>query len=508
MKARLLPWTVLGLAVSIFLTGCEDRTAKSHAGHAHEKQSQAQVASSDKCVHGAPKAKCFICDPALRDPKRLWCNEHARYEDRCWKCHPEAQEKNRLYCEEHGLYEDECFICHPEAVSSKVSANNAHAEPPGHGRSHGGDLQCREHNVLEAECGICRPEAVATLKPGESLKVRLPSAESGDITGITTSPAEERQLAAKIECLAEITYNQNKYAHLTSPVGGIVQETLADLGTQVQAQQVVAKVWSAEIAQAVARAVLTHQTLDRERRLRAERVTAQKDLDEAEAAHRSACQQLRTLGFSEEQVEELAHKPDQSVLLEVRAPFAGEIVERSAVQGSMIEPGKPLFVLTDRSTMSATLAIPEAALAKVRPGSPVEIRVQSMDRKYRGVIRWISPEVDPRTRMAVARAEVENPDGTLKARMFARAVIETGAPEAAVVVPTEAIQWVDGIPLVFVKAGEDLYLARRIRQGERTGSVLSIVEGLKAGEQVVVSRGFPLKSQLLLSRLGAGCADD
>ncbi len=61
-----------------------------------------------------------------------------------------------------------------------------------------------------------------------------------------------------------------------------------------------AKIWSASIAEAVAKAVLSHQTLDRERKLRADRVTSQAALEEAEATHRAACQQLRTLGFTEE----------------------------------------------------------------------------------------------------------------------------------------------------------------------------------------------------------------
>ena len=66
-----------------------------------------------------------------------------------------------------------------------------------------------------------------------------------------------------------------------------------------------AKIWSASIAEAVAKAVLSHQTLDRERKLRADRVTSEKDLQQAEAEHRAACQQLRTLGFTEEQIDAL-----------------------------------------------------------------------------------------------------------------------------------------------------------------------------------------------------------
>lgn len=386
---------------------------------------------------------------------------------------------------------------------------HSHADHSHSDDAHGGGLMCGEHGVLEADCGICRPEAVELLRPGESLKVRLPSTGSAELAGIRFAPVKQGWGGGEIECLAEIGYNENKIAKISSPVGGTIQEIMVETGTRVEQGQVVARVWSAAIAEAVARAVLTHQTLDRERRLRAQRVTAQKDLDEAEAAHRGACQQLRTLGFSEARIEELANKPEQSVLLELRAPFAGEVVDRSAVQGALIEPGKPLITVVDRSVMWAVLNIPETALTRIEPGLAVRLSVGSLgERTFRGILRWISPEIEPRTRMAQARAEVPNPNGALKARMFARAVVELGGEEASWIAPSGAVQFVDGIPMVFLKESPDLYLARRVRLGPRISEGWSILEGVNPGDEVAVAGAFPLKSQLLLSRLGAGCADD
>ena len=101
---------------------------------------------------------------------------------------------------------------------------------------------------------------------------------------------------------AELAFNQNTPAQVAAPVGGIVQEVSVDLGCKVAEHQVVAKIWSAAIAEGVAKAVLTHQTLERERKLRAERVSSEKDWQQAEAEHRAACQQARTLGFTEEDI--------------------------------------------------------------------------------------------------------------------------------------------------------------------------------------------------------------
>src|SRR5512137_308560 len=303
-------------------------------------------------------------------------------------------------------------------------AGHNHGEVPAETKAPSGKKMCAEHNVPLEECGICRPLLAGTLKPGESAKVRLASNESADIAGVQTAAPIVGTIADAVECYAELTFNQNKLAQIAAPVGGIIQEVPVDLGSKVEEKQVVAKIWSASIAEAVAKAVLSHQTLDRERKLRAERVTSEKDLQQAEAEHRAACQQLRTQGFTEEQIEELVGKPQEQVLMEVRAPFAGEIVERTAVRGARVEAGKSLFTLADRSVMWAMLNIPESALARVKVGQTVELRLESLPgQTFIGKLTWIGAEVDEKSRMARARAEVPNPDGLLKARMFAQARI-------------------------------------------------------------------------------------
>jgi membrane fusion protein, heavy metal efflux system len=372
----------------------------------------------------------------------------------------------------------------------------------------GGVKMCEEHGLPEPECAICHPEKAAKLKPGEGTKVRLPAADSATLVGVETAQATVGTVSGGVDCYAELAFDQNKLAQIAAPVGGIVQTVEADLGSKVEERLCVAKLWSATIAEAMAKAVLTHQTLERERKLRAERVTSEKDLQQAEAEHRAACQQARTLGFSEEDIDRLAGKPNEPVYLEVRAPFAGEIVERTAVRGALVEAGKPLFTVADRSVMWAMLNIPEAALGRVKLGQKVELRVESLPGKtFTGKLTWIAAEVDEKSRMARARAEVPNPDGVLKAKMFARARILIAGTGTAVVVPASAIYALEGKPFVFVKLADDLYETRAVRTGVKYDGRLEVVEGLKPQEVVVVNHGFAIKSQWLSSRMGAGCAD-
>lgn len=368
---------------------------------------------------------------------------------------------------------------------------------------------CAEHGVPEAECAVCKPELAAKLKPGESMKVRLPSANSAIIVGVQTATAETGAIAESVECVAEVSFNQNKLAQIAAPVSGIIQSVDVDLGTLVEEKQLVAKIWSAAIAEAVAKSVLTHQTLDREKKLHAARVTSEQALQEAEATHRAACQQARTFGFSEEQIDELGRRPNDPVYLEVRAPFGGEIVERTAVRGALVEAGKPLFTVADRSKMWAMIQLPESALARVKVGQTVELRVDSLPGKtFTGQLTWIGAGVDERTRMARARAEFANPDGLLKDKMFTTARILTREVKSALLVPASAIQRIEGRPYVFVKLGVDLFDARAVQLGARFDGRLELIAGVKSLEQIAVRHAFAIKSAMLMSRLGAGCADD
>lgn len=416
-----------------------------------------------------------------------------------------------------------CQLLPVLAVVALVAACSKENEPSGHGdddgHGHGeakahtatkdGVTMCTEHGVPEEACGVCKPGLATTLKPGESAKVRLPSGDSAAMAGVETATPTVGPISDAVECYAELAYNQNKLAQITAQVGGIVQEVEVDLGSNVVENQTVAKIWSAAIAEMVAKAVLTHQTLDRERKLRSERVTSEKDLQQAEADHRAACQQARTLGISEEDIGRMEQKSNDPVYLEVRAPFAGEIVERMAVRGALVEAGKPLFVLADRSTMWATLNIPESDLARVKVGQTVELRVESLPgRTFEAKLTWIAAEVDEKSRMARARAEVANPDGILRANMFAQARILTRSADGAVLLPSSSIQRIEGNDFVFVKLEEDLFDARAVRVGAKFDGKVEILEGLKPEEIVAVNHSFPLKSAFLISRLGAGCADD
>ncbi len=488
-------------ATIVLLWGCSDRSARPPA------KSETKTAAATCAAHGAPKDLCYRCDPSLRDPGRLWCAEHDRYEDRCWECHPELRDSKRPWCERHALYEDECFLCHPEVRR----AAGPSAVP-----------QCAEHGVREDECGICHPELLAQKRPGDGLKVRLPSPTSADKAGIEVRTSGEDRRLEGIECVAELAFDQNKLAEITPLTDGVVTAIEVDLGRHVGRGDLLARVASAAVSEAQAAYLraradeqLRRSTLERRRALHAERIGTEQDVQEAEAAHKSstaavreAGQHLRVLGLTDAQLERLASEQTTPGDLEIRAPFAGEIVERAVVHGARVEAGRRLFLLADTRTLWAMVSIPESELARAKVGQSVRITVTSLPgQTFVGRLTWLAPQVDERTRMARGRVEVPNVDGQLKAQMFAQAWIVTADAGRAVIVPRSAVQSVAGDTIVFVRAAADLFDARRVQVGAQRGDQVEILAGLGSTEPVVVVGSFALKSQLLLSRLGAGCSD-
>ena len=450
--------------------------------------------------HECYEDMCFMCHPELRQQGRLWCKGHDRYEDRCFACHPELNDPNRILCEKHFLFEDECFLCRPELNSGTTPPAEASAPLR---------LMCNEHGVFEDECGICHPERAAIIVPGQGLKVRFASSDAAAKAGIRTEKPRLLSLRAGVDCYAEIQFNQNKLAEIVGQVDGIIHAVEVDLGDRVSEGEVLAVIRSATIGEAVAKARLAKQTVDRERKLHADLITSEKDLQEAEAVYQSAYETMRTLGFEKAQIEEMFGKSTGLAMLELRAPFAGEIVHRNAVKGALKEAGKLLFTLADRSSVWAMLNIPERQLVEIRVGQEVVLQVDALpDRTFSGTLTWIAAQLDDRTRMVRARAEVQNSDGALRARMFAHARILTTDAENALSVPKSAIQHIDGRPMVFTQIANDLYEARPVLLGAQRNGSVEILDGIGSEDLVVTANGFIAKSQLLLSRLGAGCVDE
>ena len=122
--------------------------------------------------------------------------------------------------------------------------------------------------------------------------------------------------------------------------------------------------------------------------------------------------------------------------------------------------------MSDLSTLWALAEIDETALSHVKAGRPVEVRVSAYpDEAFPGTIAWVADTINPKTRRVTVRCALPNPVGRLKPEMYATVTLGEGEPRPVVLVPSEAVQDIDGKPVVFVEDGQGRYRRRDVTVG-------------------------------------------
>jgi RND family efflux transporter MFP subunit len=169
------------------------------------------------------------------------------------------------------------------------------------------------------------------------------------------------------------------------------------------------------------------------------------------------------------------------------SPIDGVVRERHAFAGEYRAAGTPIVTVVRLHPLRLQLAVPERAAHEVRVGQVVKVAVEGDRTVYDGRLVRLSPAISEGNRTLPVEAEVPNPAGQLRPGSFARADIVTSeAP--ALVVPVEALITFAGVEkLLVVKDGRAKEV--RVRTGRRAGGRVEVIDGLAAGDLVIVEPG-------------------
>jgi multidrug efflux pump subunit AcrA (membrane-fusion protein) len=173
----------------------------------------------------------------------------------------------------------------------------------------------------------------------------------------------------------------------------------------------------------------------------------------------------------------------------IRAPFAGQVKERTVTQGQYLKVQTPVMTIVNVDPLRMRLKVPEKMAAWVRAGQLVTVSVEAYaGRAFTGAISRVNPSVDQQTRSFEVEALIENHDGALKPGFFVKASIPSDNVVNAVFVPQEALVYVYGVYKVFVVEGDTLK-EREVKIGGRSGEETEILEGVNEGERIAVPAG-------------------
>ena len=341
---------------------------------------------------------------------------------------------------------------------------------------------------------------------------------------IRTAAATKRVLPAELLTTGQVDFEQDRLAHVTPRIPGRVDNVQADLGDKVKKGQVLAVIDSIELGQAKsaylqakAQEELARQNSEREEGLFAERISSEKEMLAARAAHleaiarlRNSEETLRLYGIPDEQIRTLTYEAGQTSLLPVRAPLSGRVVEKHVIVGELVTPERSMFTIADLGHVWIWIDVYERDLRHVHLEDDVAVAADAYpDELFHGKVSYLSDQVDADTRTVRARIDVDNPGHKLRPGMFARVTLtdphfDSTNLEPSLVVPAGAVQRDGEEFVVFVAHENNRFERHEVEVGRTAGGFAEILSGLAPGDTVVVEGGFLLKSEASKEQMGAG----
>jgi membrane fusion protein (multidrug efflux system) len=278
---------------------------------------------------------------------------------------------------------------------------------------------------------------------------------------------------------------------VTAKVAGVISEIGFEEGQKVKTGDILVQMDAAE-----RRAAIEQATAE------ANRAVAQKNeiairLERAQALNRTGAGTSAQVEDLTAQIKSLegalasaqAQRKAAEARLEeltIRAPFAGRVGTRSVSLGAYIAPGTRITSLDDLSRIRLDFAVPENLLGRLELGQTVNATSAAYrERTFKGKVATIDPRVDQPTRTVRLTAEFDNPDEALKPGMFLSVILEVTNKSDAVVVQEEAIVS-EGLRHIVYPVKDNKVERRVITIGQRQGGKVEVVEGLQAGETIVV----------------------
>jgi len=240
-------------------------------------------------------------------------------------------------------------------------------------------------------------------------------------------------------------------------------------------------------------------------------VTAQQELLETAATKESqpalyeaSRDKLRQWKLTEKQIAAIETSGKVKTEFEVLANATGIVSARRVNNGDYISPGTVLFDVADLSHVWIMFDAYESDLPYLKQSQEIAFTIQAMPgTNYSGKINFIDPVLDPNTRIARVRIEINNPGGKLKPEMFATGIVKADLNEYKdkLVIPSTAVLWTGKRSVVYVKqtkTTEFIFKIREIELGPMLGNSYVVMNGLNDGEEIVTEGAFSVDASAQL----------
>jgi len=319
-------------------------------------------------------------------------------------------------------------------------------------------------------------------------------------SGVRTTAAILTTLSRSVRTVGRVTFDEKRVTRLHPKYDGWVEKMFIDTtGEKVSKNSMLMSIYAPQLVATQEEYLLA---LNNAQMLKDSPFPDVRN--GAKSLLRSAHERLELLDMPSHQIQKLKETRKVMKAVHIHSPFGGIVMKIGARDGQRITPDTELYMVADLSRVWVIVDLYEDDLPWVREGDVAEMRVSGIPgRTFSGVVSYIYPYLEAKTRTVKMRLEFDNPELALKPDMFANVTVKAGKQIDAVIVPSEAIVRTGEQEQVFVQRSPGKFEPRRVVVGIDSEGQAQILEGLEAGDIVVTSSQFMIDSESKLKEATA-----
>ncbi len=333
------------------------------------------------------------------------------------------------------------------------------------------------------------------------------------IARIQTTAVRRAFQKNEIGLTGKLAIDESRIARVTARFPGRIERLYADYtGKHINAGESLADIYSPELIAAQQELMQASQLVN-DNSESATSILAKS----AVITQNAAREKLRHWGLTDVQIDVIENSDEYYETMSISSPIRGTVVDKTAVEGSYISTGEPLYTIADLSTLWLMLDAYESDLVWLGESQDISFSVAALpDRFFEGTISFIDPTINPETRTVSVRVIVSNKNNLLKPDMFARAQIESfidangqvvlergngtgNKAQAPLLIPASAPLITGTRAVVYIELDSDappLFEGREVTLGPRVGDFYIVNAGIEEGENVVTNGAFKIDSEL------------
>jgi membrane fusion protein, copper/silver efflux system len=303
-------------------------------------------------------------------------------------------------------------------------------------------------------------------------------------SGVRTEQVQTRVLMQAVRAAGTVKIDERRLTTVTLRSDGYVEDLFVNAtGQSVRAGEPLFRVYSPEIQRAQIDLLVA--------------MRSQGPQSLGPSGIEGAMQRLRNLGVPESRIKEVRATGGNPRMIDWPSPATGTVISKRIINGQRVMAGDELYRIADLSSVWVIADVAEADLSSIRVGMRATVTFRAYQAQpVEGDVTFIYPELKPETRTARVRIEVPNPDGLLRADMYADVVFRAGADEAPVVaVPESSVIDSGTRQIVLIARGQGRFEPRPVKLGRRGDGYAEALEGVKPGEEVVTMATFLIDAE-------------